>query len=62
MCFIVVNNDPEYCLGLQSWGHWGGQMPPAVPETPALYIEPRESFEFPARFYFSFLATPPLYR
>lgn len=27
-------------------------MPPAVPETPALYIEPRESFEFPALFFF----------
>lgn len=27
-------------------------MPPAVPETPALYIVPRESFEFPALFFF----------
>lgn len=27
-------------------------MPPAVPETPALYIESRESFEFPALFFF----------
>lgn len=34
-------------------------MPPAVPETPALYIEPRESVEFPALFFF-LINTPTL--
>lgn len=61
MCFIAVNNDPEYCLGLPYLRAVGTARCSQPSRKRQRFIEsPGKAFEFPALFFFP--KTPPLHR